>query len=297
MADQTQDVQDVVDDADIPEYGSGESGTSDAHLAEEQARSLGWKPQEEFNGDPSKWTDASEFLEVHGRNNGALRKANEKLSTEMTELRRRQDGIEAANKKIFELQIKKAKEEHANELAFLKAQKKEALRNGDHVTADEFDEQIDAAKERGPDLPDEPPAADPKTQQMQDWRSNPQLVDFVRRNPWIETEEDMADYTVAKANRIRQQNPNIAFEALLDEAVEATKKAFPQKFGAATRRNPVEGATSGATSGAAGTRAQTYNSMPADARKMCDDLVRDRMITKDEYVKQYFAYDSIRKAR
>src|ERR1700677_72041 len=288
------DVQEVVDNDDVPVYRSAEEhsdpATPGGDDVEEQARALGWKPEEEFDGNPGKWTDAEAFLEIHSKNNGALRKALADQTKKTEELERRFNGLDAAHQKIFQLQIDKLKEEHTNQLAFLKAQKREALRAGEHETAADIDEQLDALRERGPEIPDVPK---PTPQQAQpDWRKNPVMIEWASRNSWFEKDEDMSAYAGGMGQALRQANPQMDFKDLLEEVSVRVRKAFPHKF-TSPRRNAVEETTPGATTVASG--AKTYGSLPKDARAACDEAVSEGGITQKQWVELYYGYDDRRK--
>ncbi len=285
--------QESVDNDEIPEYRpDGEAdvlpnaGGSDA---EDQARALGWVPEEEYTGNPSKWADAETFLEVHSKNNGALRKALAAQAKDLEELKQQMRGMDSAHKKIFEIQIKKQKEEFDQQVAFLKAQKREALRSGEHEAAADIDEQIDSLRERGPDLPEAP-----QTQSIAppDWRTNSDMVSWAKRNPWFDVDEDMSAYAGGMGQQIRRNNPNMPFTELLEEVTVRVRKAFPQKFGGA-RRNPVEGGTPGET--AAARTGKSYESLPRDAKAACDEAVADGGLTRKQWVELYYGYDDRRK--
>ena len=116
--------QEVLDNAEIPEYAPNntEISPSGDEGVEEQARALGWKPEDEFDGNPAKWTDAEAFLELHGKNNGALRKALAAQAKDLEDLKKQMRGLDGAHKKIFEIQLKKQKDEFDQQVAFLRAQ-------------------------------------------------------------------------------------------------------------------------------------------------------------------------------
>ncbi len=285
--------QESVDNDEIPEYRpDGEAdvlpnaGGSDA---EDQARALGWVPEEEYTGNPSKWADAETFLEVHSKNNGALRKAVAAQAKDLEALKAQMRGMDSAHKKIFEIQIKKQKEEFDQQVAFLKAQKREALRSGEHETAADIDEQLDGLRERGPELPEAP-----QTQNIAppDWRTNSDMVTWAKRNPWFDVDEDMSAYAGGMGQQIRRNNPNMPFTELLEEVTVKVRKAFPHKF-AGGRRNPVEGGTPGET--AAARTGKSYESLPRDAKAACDEAVTDGGMTRKQWVELYYGYDDRRK--
>jgi hypothetical protein len=270
----------VEDDADLPNAGGDDS--------EAQARALGWVPEEEYTGNPAKWADADTFLEVHSRNNGALRKALAAQTKRLDEVERMAKGLDAAHRKIFDMQLKKQKEEFDGQVAFLKAQKLEALRSGEHEEAADLDERIDALRERGPDLPDIPQ----ETQRPADWRQNKTMVAWAERNTWFEKDEDMSAFAGGIGQKIRSDNPSLPFDELLEQVTVRVRKAFPHKF-AGNRRNPVEGGTPGETRAAA--TGKTYASLPSDAKKACDEAVSDGGLTQKQWVELYYGYDDRRK--
>ncbi len=285
----------TLDGGDIPEYRPDnvdvEDPSGDDGTVEEQARALGWKPEDEFKGDKSKWTDADSFLETHSRNNGALRKAVAAQAADLAELKAQMRGMDSAHKKIFEIQIKKQKDEFDQQVAFLKAQKREALRSGEHETAADIDEQLDGLRERGPELPDLPETT-PKNIAPGQWRTNADMVEWAKGQPWFDVDEDMTLYAGTIGKSIRESIPSMAFPKLLDQVAERVRKAFPHKFQAG-RRSPVEGATPGASS--AVSTGKSYNSLPKDAKAACDEAVADGGLTQKQWVDLYFGYDDRRK--
>lgn len=296
MSDIHAEPQEDLDNQDIPEYRPNseadeptETGGGDA---EDQARALGWKPEDEFKGDKAKWTDAETFLEVHGRNNGALRNALAQQAKDLAELKEQMRGMDTAHRKIFDMQIKKQKEEFDQQVAFLKAQKREALRSGEHETAADIDEQIDSLRERGPDLPDVPQTQSVTPGLQPNWRDNKILAGWADRNSWFDKDEDMSAYAGAIGQKIRAENPALPFSSLLEEVTVRVRKAFPQKF-TATRRSPVEGATPGAVG--AVNSGKTYASLPKDAKAACDEAVADGGMTQKQWVELYYGYDDRRK--
>jgi hypothetical protein len=292
---ENEDSSDVLDNQDIPEYSSegndSVSHTESAQEVEEQARMLGWVSEDEYKGDPQRWADASSFLELHSRNNSVLRKALAKQSKDLEELKNQMRGMDSAHRQIFEIQIKKQKEEHEQQISFLKAQKREALRSGEHETAADIDEQLDTLRERGPNLPEAP--APKQAHDPNEWKKNPTMVAWAERNPWFDKDEDMSLYAGGIGQKIRVDNPNMPFSELLEEVTVRVRKAFPAKF-AGGRRSPVEGTTTGETRAA--TSGRTYESLPRDAKAACDEALSDNPgLTKKQWVELYYGYDDRRK--
>lgn len=289
------DITEVVDDAEIPEYrpeGTVAEPTNADGDVEEQARSLGWKPEAEFEGNPGKWTDAEAFLELHSKNNGALRKAVAAQQKELENLKKQMSGMDAAHKKIFGMQLKKQKDEFDQQVAFLKAQRREALRSGEHETAADLDEQLESLRERGPELPDVPETPQSKTPDPNEWKKNPVMVEWAARNPWFTRDDELTATAGGIGQALRQRHPDMDFAKLLDETTRLVAKAFPEKF-QARRSSAVEETTPGATRTAS--NARTYASLPKDARAVCDEAVAEGGITQKQWVELYYGYDDRRK--
>lgn len=291
---ETQNDTELLDGDEIPEYRPNNEATDtpsgDDGDVEEQARALGWKPESEFDGNPGKWTDAEQFLEMHSKNNGALRKALAAQAKDLESLKKQMAGMDSAHKKIFEMQIKKQKDEFDQQVAFLKAQKREALRSGEHETAADIDEQLDGLRERGPELPDLPDNT-PKANNI-DWRKNPVMVDWATRNPWFTKDKELTAFAGGTGQALRANNPDMDFAELLDETTRLVRKAFPEKF-QTTRRSPVESTTPGANSAVAS--GKSYGSLPKDAKAACDEAVADGGLTQKQWVDLYYGYDDRRR--
>lgn len=290
-----------LDNLDNPEYvadnDNSEIAIEAADPIETQARSMGWVPLEEFPGDPDKWSEAEAFVERHTKHNGVLKKSNDALLKQVTELQEQVRAVEAMNKSVFDLQVKKMKEEHDNQIAFLKAQKRQARQAGDLDTADEIDEQIDALQERGPETIEPPPA--PKAQDPNAWRQNPTMAAWADQNPWFEKDRAMSAFAVVEGQRLKAENPNWSLDDILPEVSKAVRKEFAHKF--TSRRNPVEGAAaSGGAVSSSGPR-RGYNTLPMDAKRQCDMEVASGVFGKDEgkaraqWAALYYDYEDRRK--
>ena len=283
-----------LDTEDIQDYRANETvegtpGGGDSSV-EDQARALGWVPEDEYTG-KAPWANAETFLDIHSRNNGVLKKALERQAKQLADLQKQMQSMDAANKRIFDLQIKKQKEEFDQQIAFLKAQKREALRAGEHDQAADIDDQIDTLRERGPELPEAPeskqtPEADPDA-----WRKNPVMAEWAERNPWFTKDRHMTALAGGLGQQLRAENPKMPFDELLEEVTRQVKAAFPHKF---TRRSsPVEETTPGATNGSASKG--TYGALPKDAKQMCDEAVAEGGITQKQWVELYYGYEDRRK--
>lgn len=130
----------------IPEHGEPE------HTAEElRAMEHGWRPKEEWEGDPSEWVSAKEFnfrgelmgrITQMGKKIGSLEEANQLLQKTVR-------GFTEAQKEMAEKAYQRAVRD-------LRREKAEAMREGDYEAAEEVDERLDELKEKRSQMKEEP---------------------------------------------------------------------------------------------------------------------------------------------
>ena len=232
-------------------------GVEDYSDTEIQAMEHGWNP-EGIEG--KKNLTADEFLDRQPLYDDirSLKKQTRKLQDGIEAMKSMQDGIRARerDKTIRELQ----------------ASKKVALENENYDAVLEIDEYI--AQTRSEPL-------GPKT--------NVVFEQWVDKNEWYHDSPDMRQYADMIGAAIYQKNPNRPINEVYAEVGKEVKARFPDKFGNANRDrpNPVEGAGKGR----AGRTSSKHSArdLPEDDRKIMETIVRSGAMTKDEYLKEYFA--------
>ena len=252
---------------DTPDESADESELSPL---EEKALSMGWKPAEEFEGNPDDWRSAKEFID-----RDSLYK---KIHNQSREIRKTQEAMQALidhNKKLTQSQ----REDKATQLQSSKLQ---AMEEGDYSSASQIDEQIAALSAAEDDLPsiDIEPVAE----------ETPNFVAFKDRNPWYTSDNEMTAVADALANSY-VQSKQIAGQSYSEQDVfdhvEATMpKRFPEHFtprrsqsslGSNTRTTPKQSDDGGR---------HTYASLNAQQKQICDTFVNSGVMTRKDYVKQ-----------
>lgn len=150
------------------------------------ASQQGWKPKEEFTGDPKYWKDSGAWIK-DGEKISALRK----LQDETAQLR---DMIAKQT-----MQFNKLMQEQADkETETLRERTLEAARVGDVNTVAELTKKIEKLKEKAiTEL-----TAQPQSQDV----NNAAVYDFQARNPWWKNPTSSDDYIkVGLANKYNQQ--------------------------------------------------------------------------------------------
>ncbi len=229
---------------------------------EQEALSLGWKPEEEFKADPAnegkKWRTAEDFMD--------RKSLFDKIDSYHRQVRDLQKGI----KSLAEHNQKIEKSAYERALKELRAEKRQALENGDVIRADELDERIDEIKEQHRAVP--PPQPEPQL--------NPEFVAWVANNKWYETDVDMRAYADGYAQQLLQQGI-LSPEKALPMIERKVREVFSQKF-----RNPNKDRAPSLETGKGSRRADTFV-LTAQEEKIMNDVIRaGAPITREEYIKQ-----------
>jgi UDP-N-acetylmuramyl tripeptide synthase len=85
---------------------------------------------------------------------------------------------------------------------------------------------------------------------------------------------------------LQNEDPTRELSDILKEVAKEVKTRFPEKFANAKRAAPP--AVEGTSAVAAGKGGKTYQALPPDAKKACDDFLKKGLIkSKDEYLRYY----------
>lgn len=229
------------------------------------ARTKGWKPKEEYTGDPGMWVDAKEFV---GRE--PLFDKIRSQSRELKEVKKTVDAMASHFKKSVDFAVNA-------KIVELKTQRTEAIKEGDVEKVDEIDTAIEAQKAAKADVPTTPEIA-------------PEIKTWVETNPWYTKDAELHDFALAYNESYLKRNPG-DLEGSLRETAKATKRAFPDKFpkdggnGEAAGKRPaptVEGSSAPAGKG----KSISVSRLNADQRLAHDQYVKAGIFTSEEYIKE-----------
>lgn len=196
----------------------GEQDGSSLSPVEVKAREKGWRPQDEFRGNPDDWVDAKEFL---GRE-----KLFDKIRDLKGEVHRQQTkfdkDMEVISKHLSET------EERAFEKAkkALQAQRRAALREGEP----EQIEAIEADLEKLEEDKKKALAAIPKPSASS--RPTPAFVEFQEANPWFKLSErgmpanEMTEDAIAIGTGYAAANPSFSQEKVLQYVAKKVKAMY-----------------------------------------------------------------------
>lgn len=251
-----------------------------------EARDMGWVPQEQFKGDPERWKPAQKFVEdgenilpiVNARNK-SLEKKIEKMEADFA---KRLEAIDRTSKNVLERQ----KQAHKEEMDRIKAGMKEAVANGDSET-------YEALEKRRDDLTQNAPRESDGGDDVDSVRSA-----WMADNSWINDDYEAAMEAQSYGNFLamkREPKTPAQVKEDLDKIAKHVREKFPEKFGEAgeqttqRRGNGQSAVDGGGAFPGGGKKGKSYSDLPPEAKSACDRFVADGIISKEQYVKDYFA--------
>lgn len=245
---------------------------------ETHAMSFGWMPKDKWveqGGDAEDWRPAKDFLE-RGEMIGKIRSMTKEVQDTQKAIRH----LSQQNTKIYETGYTQA-------ITDLKAERKEALAEGDLVKADEIGDKIDMAKEELAKVKKQ--AELPKTQQV-----DPEHVAWVQQNPWYNDPVMMKFADALAREYVHVNEGQVEPTDVRDYVAKTVRKEFAHRFnnsqvrGAQTpdgngSKNNVGNKSSGSSN-----LSKIEAEMPEDHRAMMKVILKaDPDFKKEDYLKMY----------
>lgn len=228
---------------------------------EQRAMEQGWRPKEEFEGDPDAFIDAPEFVR-----RGELFSKIEHQSKELKAVKAALDALKTHHSKVKEVEYNRA-------LKALQNARKQALVDGETERFLELEQRIEEVKEEKEafDTELEQVKADP----VRD--INPEFTAWIDRNPWYDSSKPMRAYADKLGIELAQEGH--APSEVLKLVEREVKKEFAHKFQnqKAARPQAVEAPAR------SGGKADTFQ-MTEDERTIMRKLVRAGAMTEQEYI-------------
>ncbi len=240
---------------------------------ETKAREQGWVPKEKWKGDPALWKPAADYVAIGETLVPFLKRDRERLSQELNlskqevaalkaSVKEAQEAIEAL--KEFNTEAQKTAVKQA--MRELREQRAAYQEEGNWKAAAAVDTQLEELREKV-DAP--APAPKPKTEAPAPSTPtpDPEFVKWQSDNASWLADDDKRAFANGIASYIRQQNPHLGMRAFLDKVTERVEK----EFGGPPPTPKSDGAGLAPSRGA---KDRSYASLPADAKKACDDQAK-----------------------
>lgn len=262
-----------------------ESGAVERHVeaepevpeTEARAAEMGWAPKDQWKGDPDKWIDAETFIERGEKTNGILRERNDKLYGEIQELKSQ---LQSSVREFGEATRKAEERAYNKALKDLKQQKAQAVEEGDTQAFTQLEQEEES-------LRSEYAQTHTKPQQAASPDEDPAFKAWHADNSWYNSDVRATAYANQIAPIIAQRHGGNLTRAFYDEVAAEVKKEFPDRFRntARDKPSPVEGARQ---TGGRSKKGRGYSDLPPEAKSACDKFVKQKLMTKEQYVKDYF---------
>lgn len=228
---------------------------------EQQAIERGWRPKEEFNGDPDKWVDAGEFMR-----RAPIFEKIDSMGRELRETKKALIEMRKHHEKVRETEYKRALEE-------LKAQKRAAFEEGDTDKVLDIDDRIS-------DIKAEQQAFQAQQQQAVN-QPDPRFMAWLDNNSWYAQDNVLR----AEADKIgllyANDNPGSSPEDVLRYVSKEIRAKYLTPRNKA-RVNPVEG-----NNGSAARPAKSGKDdleLSDEEKRVMNTIVRSGVMTKEEYI-------------
>lgn len=242
---------------------------------EKQARASGWRPKEEFEGDPGKWVDAGEF-----NRRGEFYEAIKAANTRAKMAEERLTALEQHHKKVAQVEYEKA-------INTLREERRKAARENDLEGVIAADERLtELEKEAATNIPQESSGR------------NSELEAFARDNEWYGHDSDMTVYANGIGAMLERDHPNMSTTELLRQVKEKTEKFFNLRPSKPTASAVASTRTSVRTGSPAVKKRITYKDLPDEAKDVYNKLVKSPrnprgIMESEQYLREYAAISGL----
>lgn len=255
-------------EADVPEVDP----------AEAEASKMGWKPEADWDGEPDRWVPAGEFVEMKERQ---LKRADVAAQNEIRSLRSEISEMKRTFEQFGEYHSKTEQRAYQRAMKQIQTDMDKAVADGDTETYGRLKAEAVEVSKSAADIPQPTKRADNPDQ-------DPDFLAFVKENEWYVKDVRMRN----RANNLAQDVAAVTGTTgaeFYDEISKVIREEFPEKFERKNGRMPaVEGAGSSVSRKAA---KKTWENIPAKDREQIEPYIKDKLLTKEQYVKEYFEDD------
>jgi hypothetical protein len=261
----------------VPNEGTEQATNGDAsddadEAVEAEALAMGWKPRTSFKGPEDKFVSAAEYVERGKTIMPFLR----------NELKRRDREIEGLKKSVESSirHISKAEERaYVKAKADLEAELEQYTEAGNKKAVKEVTDDLIALETERATAPVAKEGEAPP----------PEFDAWLDNNPWYGTGDGKDEALSAACDAIGKavHADGYTGKAQIKEVDRRLREEYPHKFKAADNPNRRQAAAVEGAGAAPRARGKGYADLPPDAKAMCDELVRDKILTREQYVKTY----------
>ena len=243
---------------------------------EDKARRMGWKPQEEYKGDPNRWTDAESFVKVGEERIPVMKENYRKLEDKYTNL-------EQQVKQQREYQEHMGKVQYERAMKDLEAQQRSAVEEADTEKFDQLRKQEEQIKVD----------YSPKESTAQQPQKPHEVVDWESRNTWYQN-PTLADKAVKLEHRIMEeeafkQSQDYQYRPMnLADRLEEVSRRVQADFQPREQPRKLPAVEGARPAGSSKAPAKTWSDIEPDHLDAANTMVKSGLLSKAEYLKDYF---------
>jgi len=256
----------------------------------QEAESQGWVPKERFRGNESDWVDADTFVKRGREILPILRKNNENLIKDLNATKEQLKEFRQAAEEFKQFQreaYERKASEYEKRIQEIKESRAQAISDGDGQRVNALDDALDLAKEEFKEAKQAVKDADTvKVPEPTQAEVDPGLQAWLDRNTWFGEDRRMTAVVNGIGESLRLEFPLLKGQPFLDKLDEVLAEEFPTKFG--KKQSPSSRVESGSgRQSRGGSNAQSYDNLPAEAKAACDRFVKQKLMTREQYVADF----------
>ncbi|CAB4130939.1 hypothetical protein UFOVP133_32 [uncultured Caudovirales phage] len=271
---------------------SEESVTSNEVAPEvrHEAESQGWVPKEKFRGNESDWVDADTFVKRGREILPILRKNNENLIKDLNATKEQLKEFRQAAEEFKQFQreaYERKASDYEKRIQEIKESRAQAISDGDGQKVNALDDALDQAKDELKEAKQAVKDAEVvKAPEPTPEAIDPGLQQWLDRNTWFGQDKRMTGIVNGIGESLRLEFPLLKGQPFLDKLDEVLAEEFPSKFG--KKQSPSSRVESGSgRQGRSGGSSQSYDNLPAEAKAACDRFVKQKLMTREQYVADF----------
>jgi hypothetical protein len=237
---------------------------------EAEATKEGWNA--DYDGANAK--TAQEFVESGEKIAGIAVSKARKLEKTVEGLNARLETMESTKAEFVDFNqraLAKERQEKDKAIAELKAERSEAISEGDGQRVTMLEDKLEEAQ------------AAPQVQPGQE----PWAREWASENPWYATDHIRRGAADGIANQLRQMNFPDTGKNFMDEVSRQVREAFPAKFENPNRKQGITNGDGTKTDETAPKGERSFDALPSDAQAACDRFVAEGLMTKKDYLATY----------
>jgi hypothetical protein len=253
-----------------------------------EAESQGWVPKDRFRGNEQDWVDADTFVKRGREILPILRKNNENLMKDLNSTKEQLKEFRQAAEEFKTFQrdaYERKASDYEKRIQEIKDSRAQAISDGDGQKVNALDDALDEAKDNLREA--QQAVKDSVSTATAAPVMDAGLKVWLERNDWFGVDVRMTSLANGLGESIRKEFPELKGQPFIDKLDELLQEEFPNKFGKSktTPRSMVESGSG--RQGRSSSNSQSYDNLPSDAKAACDRFVKQKLMTREQYVSEF----------